>query len=228
VERFEATGWGVDLSAAVLRASAQFGSHRRAHFVQASVFALPFERGQFDFLYTHGVLHHTWSTAAALEHGAAIVRDGGSLYIWVYGTDDVNRSLVRRLAFAVEQCVRPVLARLPVGLATVFLLPTVPLYRAASQRGQKLGTHGVTYTNRQALHAARDRFTPLFAHRHRDADVSDWLERLGFSRIDRVSEGDVPPSWGTAMQYNVALRASAKAPLPAKREPTGAGSTSIM
>lgn len=203
-----AEAWGMDLSSAVFRAAAQFRQNPRLHFVQASLFAPPFNSRDFDFVYSHGVLHHTWSTKEAVKEAANLVSKEGSLYVWLYGYDDVRISMVRRMAFAVEEVIRPLLAKLPSRWVTALLLPLAPVYQLASIFGRRSGTHGSVYTVREAIHAARDRFTPLYAHRHEFQEVAGWLKELGFKSIHRVARHEVSPSWGLAIERNVAVRAS--------------------
>lgn len=203
-----AEAWGVDLSQAVFRAATEFKSNQRLHFVQASVFALPFERHQFDFVYSHGVLHHTWSTRVAISRAAELLGKNGTIYVWLYGFDDVRISLARRFAYAIEAVTRPVLARLPSSITTIALLPLIPLYQFASAVGQRSGTHACRYTAQQALHAARDRFTPMFAHRHEISEVFEWFRDMGFEKIQRVDGSEVSTSWKYAIDRNVAVRAS--------------------
>jgi SAM-dependent methyltransferase len=206
-----ATAWGVDLSQAVFRAANQFKNNPRLHFVQASVFRLPFAGDTFDFLYSHGVLHHTWSTREAVKHAAAALRRDGTIYVWLYGHADVRISVVRQIAYAVEEVIRPFIARMPSPLATAVLLPSIPLYQLASAAGQRSGTHATRYTAQQALHAARDRFTPLYAHRHEVDEVEGWLTDMGFKAVQRVSGDTAAPSWRLAIDRNVAVRASERA-----------------
>ena len=202
-----AEAWGMDLSSAVFRAAAQFRSNSMLHFVQASIFAPPFEPGAFGFVYSHGVLHHTWSTKAAVARAVTLVRDDGGFYVWLYGYDDVRISVTRRIAFAAEALVRPVLARLPPKMATVAQLPLIPMYQVASLLGKSSGTHGTVYSAKEALHAARDRFTPLYAHRHEVDEVAGWLKEMGFNHIHVVKENEVAPSWSLAIKRNVSVRA---------------------
>jgi SAM-dependent methyltransferase/uncharacterized protein YbaR (Trm112 family) len=201
-----ADAWGIDLSTSVFRAAAQFRANPCVHFVQASIFSAPFKPQQFDFVYSHGVLHHTWSTKEALRCAAQLVRPDGGLYVWLYGYDDVRISLLRRLAFALETVTRPLVARLPPPIATVALLPLVPMYQVASLVGKLSGTHGSTYSTKQAMHAARDRFTPFFAHRHEFDEVANWFEEIGLKAIHRVAGAEVHSSWALAIARNVAIR----------------------
>ncbi len=209
-ERFGAEAWGMDLSAAAFRATEQFMTNPMVHFVQASIFAPPFESEQFDFIYSHGVLHHTWNTKAAVTMASDLIKYGGALYIWLYGYKDIRRSVARRIAFALESLLRPLIAILPAMGGTLLLLPFVPAYQIASLLGSRSGTHTRVYTFQQALHAARDRFSPLFAHRHEVLEVEEWLKELQFSGLHRVSGNEVSTSWMVAIDNNVALKASGK------------------
>jgi 2-polyprenyl-3-methyl-5-hydroxy-6-metoxy-1,4-benzoquinol methylase len=201
-----AEAWGMDLSTSVFRAAEQFHDNPNVHFVQASVFSPPFAGQPFDFVYSHGVLHHTWSTREAVHQAAQLVRAGGVLYVWLYGYDDVRVSLPRRLAFALEQFARPRIARLPPSMATGVLLPLVPVYQVASLLGRMSGSHGTTYSVQQAIHAARDRFTPLFAHRHEFDEVAEWYREVGLEDLHKVESSEVPSSWAAAIARNVSIR----------------------
>ena len=201
-----AEAWGMDLSTSVFRAAAHFKANPHVNFVQASILSAPFTPQQFDFVYSHGVLHHTLNTKEALHRAAQLVRLDGSLYVWLYGYDDIRISLLRQLAYAVERVTRPLIARLPSPIATVVLLPLIPMYQIASLLGKFSGTHGSTYSAKEAMHAARDRFTPLFAHRHEFEEVANWFEEIGLKAIHRVAPTEVSSSWALAIERNVAIR----------------------
>ena len=62
----------------------------RVLLVQGSVFAMPFRRSTFDYVYSLGVLHHTGRTEAAIEAAAAAVKEGGQLNVWVYAAPDYH------------------------------------------------------------------------------------------------------------------------------------------
>jgi len=202
-----AEAWGMDVSTSVFRAAAHFKSNPHVHFVQASIFSAPFAPQTFDFVYSHGVLHHTWSTREGVRRAAELVHPTGSLYVWLYGYDDVRISRLRQLAFAVEKVTRPLISRLPSPIATATLLPLIPLYQIASVLGKRSATHGSVYSPREALHAARDRLTPLFAHRHNFDEVASWFRESGLKTIHKVSGSEVSRSWALAIERNVAIRA---------------------
>lgn len=79
---------GVDIGEAGLadaRARAERLGVPAAHFRMASVLALPFESGSFDFVCCSGVLHHTPSVEQGLAELHRVLRPGGSLYLLLYG-----------------------------------------------------------------------------------------------------------------------------------------------
>jgi SAM-dependent methyltransferase len=76
------------------------------HLVQADVYHLPFRAGIFDFAYSIGVLHHLPEPEAAFQRVVALVRPGGSVFIWVYS----NR---RRVLNFVLESVRAATTRSP-------------------------------------------------------------------------------------------------------------------
>jgi uncharacterized protein YbaR (Trm112 family)/2-polyprenyl-3-methyl-5-hydroxy-6-metoxy-1,4-benzoquinol methylase len=184
---------GIDLSYAVDSAYKNFGANKFFHIVQASIFALPFPERTFDFVYSQGVIHHTFSTKAAFDQLAELPQIGGRLYVWVYSPYDERRTLIRRILMLLENIIRPVCWRLPELIQTVILFPIIISYiihqnfivirQEPSQ---------IKYGWRHALHAARDRFTPRYAHRHDDEEVSIWFRSAGYTELQCVSRRESP------------------------------------
>jgi uncharacterized protein YbaR (Trm112 family)/SAM-dependent methyltransferase len=194
---------GVDLSYAVDPAHRHFGRNPFLHVVQASAFSLPYPESSFDLVYSHGVLHHTFSTKTAFAHVAKFPKPGGRLYIWVYSHFDEERSLERRLLMRSERLIRPIMWRLPTALQTVALVPVVPLYLARQNLSRDRRAPGfIRYGFREALHAARDRLTPRYAHRHSEAEVCGWFRDAGYDELQCLSEREresfVPLEYVTA------------------------------
>lgn len=61
----------------------------RLLIVQASVFALPFPKDQFDYVYSLGVLMHTGDTLKALDSACKRVKAGGEINAWIYCSEPV-------------------------------------------------------------------------------------------------------------------------------------------
>lgn len=186
---------GVDLGYAVDAAYAQFGSNPSLHIVQASVFALPFRDATFDFVYSFGVIHHTFDTKIAFDGLARLPKRDGRLYVWVYSPEDESRNVTRRVLMKMEQVIRPITWRLSDRMQTAAMLPLVPLYIGYQQlRAFREGKGQVRYGFREALHAARDRFTPRYIHRHTDDEVMGWFRAAGYDGLVCASRR-AKPDW---------------------------------
>ena len=107
-----------------------------------------------------------------------------------YSPWDERRTIVRRMLYGLELIIRPVCSRLPSVLQSIILAPLTPLYIVHQNfllRGER-----ASYGWREAMHAARDRFTPPFVHRHSDEEVCEWYRNLGYGQLRCVSERDRP------------------------------------
>ena len=88
---------GMDLGYAVDQARRYFGDNPRLHIVQASVFAPPFRPSSFDMVYSHGVLHHTYSTQQAFA-GLIKLPKAGAGMLYTFGSTLTNRRRRRSCA----------------------------------------------------------------------------------------------------------------------------------
>ncbi len=83
---------GLDMSPSALA----LASHRfdldgqEGRFVEGSVTALPFEDESFDFVYSHGVIHHVPDTQKAIHEFHRVLRPGGRMLAMVYHRDSLN------------------------------------------------------------------------------------------------------------------------------------------
>lgn len=168
---------GIDLSRAVEVAATNVGNH--CWLAQADLFNLPFEEGQFDVVYSIGVLHHTPDTRAAVQAIARFVRPGGILAIWVYTpslrtrVSDVYRRVTTRLPtrllyrFCSMVAVLDPLFRIPVIGAVLRLL--LPISGERRLEWRILDTF--------------DWYAPRYQWKHTYPEVFDWFENLGFVDI---------------------------------------------
>jgi ubiquinone/menaquinone biosynthesis C-methylase UbiE len=76
-------------------------SHLKGCFAQGDAENLPFANGSFDFVYSHGVLHHTPDTARTIREIYRVLSPGGRAVIMLYHRNSfnyqVNLRVVRRL-----------------------------------------------------------------------------------------------------------------------------------
>lgn len=147
--------------------------------IQASLFSLPFASGQFDFVVSWGVLHHTPDTAAAFRAIAPLVRPGGMLYVMVYelrsplkvaGTD-LLRMALRRLSpdARYRACGRLVMSnRLLFHLARGFV-ECVPVWKLSESLDAGTAQFGLY-----------DWYSPRYNHLHSVDEVQGWFREAGF------------------------------------------------
>jgi SAM-dependent methyltransferase/uncharacterized protein YbaR (Trm112 family) len=206
-KNYNADAVGLDLSHSVFQASDNYKGNPFLHFVQASVFRLPFEKGTFDAVYSRGVLHHTYSTFDAVKSLSASCRPGGYFYVWVYGKGSTNQNQFRRLTYVLESICRPILHRKPDSALAKGLLLFLALGYLGFNKIRRLQDSRVQkYNLSRAIHAARDRFTPKYAHRHDSVEVSEWFARLGFGEIDVVDWKIMPSVEQDDYRRNIGVR----------------------
>lgn len=213
---------GLDLSHAVDAAYKHFQENPFLHVVQASAFAPPFKEGQFDFVFSQGVLHHTYSTRAAFTSISRLPKPGGHLYVWVYSRYDEQRTRLRKVLYAMESTLRPVYSRMPEKLQTAALAPWAPLYILHQRREARNNPHATTYSWREAMHAARDRWTPRYVHRHTNAQVLRWFTAAGYDELSVLSERIAPVYVPEALVAAVGVEGVRREP-SAPARPSGAG-----
>jgi len=199
---------GVDLSLAVVGATEHFRGNPFLHFVQGSAFYLPLEPASFDVIYSRGVLHHTYSTHDALLAVSKFCRPGGRFYLWVYGPGSKDDTLFRRVAYAAEAALRPVLSRTPVRIGTVMLAPIALGYVAYNQLRRRWDGSVQPVTFNRGLHLAFDLFTPRDAHRQPASQVVEWFREAGFDTADVLDWRDIPSADRDDYRRNTGVRAN--------------------
>ncbi|MBI1923522.1 methyltransferase domain-containing protein [Candidatus Poribacteria bacterium] len=210
-KNYKADAVGLDLSFAVIRASEHYKMNPFVHFVQASAFHLPFKKEIADIVYSHGVLHHTYSTYEAFKAIAPHCRPGGVLYIWVYGTGSKKGSLLRRIAYLAETITRPIFSRHVLSpFATMFLTFVACGYMVVNAFHCFRNPYEQRYNFQRALHAARDRFTPLYAHRQDFQEVLEWFQETGFEEIQEVEWQIMPLADQDNYRRNTGVRGKRK------------------
>src|SRR5688572_5030537 len=75
---------GIDISSAIDAAKDNLAGRENVHFVQASIYELPFRDGTFDLCYCIGVIQHTPEPGESLRAIARMVKDDGKLAVTIY------------------------------------------------------------------------------------------------------------------------------------------------
>lgn len=168
---------GLDLNLSLLNSGHRVAQFPGVHTVIASLFAPPFAERSFDLVYSNGVIHHTYSTEMAFRSIERYRKQEGTIYVWVYALEDFfQMSWKGRVQFALESCLRPSFARLPAPIQNLVLYPLAFRNMRVSRR---VFGRGSDWTLKNALHDARDRWTPRYAHRHRFNEVLRWFAEAG-------------------------------------------------
>lgn len=75
---------GLDLSSAIDAAQENLSNWPNVHFVQASIYDLPFKEGAFDYCYCIGVIQHTPDPIKSLASLARVIKSSGELALTIY------------------------------------------------------------------------------------------------------------------------------------------------
>ena len=205
-QAFGGDALGVDLSLAAMKASGHWKSNPFMQFIQASAFYLPVRKGAFDVVYSRGALHHTYSTEEAFKRVAERCKPGGRTYLWVYGSASINQNLFRRSAYATELLFRPMLSKDPCSPAsTACLAAFASAYIGFNSLRRLRNPRMQQYTFRRAMHAARDRFTPQFAHRHKPQEVEGWFRETGFDDVTLLDWKQMPVAEQENFERNIGV-----------------------
>jgi ubiquinone/menaquinone biosynthesis C-methylase UbiE/uncharacterized protein YbaR (Trm112 family) len=198
---------GLDLSLAVLKACQHYRQNPFLHFVEASVFAMPFPRASFDLIYSRGVLHHTASTQKAFDSAARLCRPGGTIYLWVYGMGSIRETAFRQAVYALERLFRPLLSANPNSLPAKFFLNMMGAgYVTFNGLRRTVDPTIQPLTLSRGVHAARDRFTPKYAHRHEAGEIVEWFRRAGCDPVEIVDWKIMPSADHDDFRRNVGVR----------------------
>jgi len=198
---------GLDLSLAVWKACRHYRHNPFLHFVEASVFAMPFAPRSFDLIYSRGVLHHTVSTEKAFDAVVRLCRPDGTVYLWVYGMGSIRETIFRRAVYGLERVFRPALSADPNSLpAKAFLSAMGAGYVVFNGLRRMFSPSIQPLTLSRGVHAARDRFTPKYAHRHEVSEVTGWFQRAGCDHIEVLDWKTMPPADHEDFRRNIGVR----------------------
>lgn len=181
VLKYGGTVVGVDLSYAVDAAFANMGRHPQMHVLQADLFQLPLRTGEFDLIYSLGVLHHTPNPKKAFGSLVPLLKPGGKIAITLYPA--YNRAYVlatqfwRTFTTRLSRRLLYALAHAAVPLYYVYRIPglyhlgcaTLPICMHRSWRWRVLDTF--------------DLYSPIYQSHHTHSEVFRWFEEAGLEQI---------------------------------------------
>lgn len=84
---------GIDLSddnISTSKRNANAFGYDNCTFEKSSVIDIPFEDQTFDIVWSNGVLHHTIDPTKALEEVSRVLKNGGWLWLYLYGAGGID------------------------------------------------------------------------------------------------------------------------------------------
>lgn len=179
---------GIDLGYAVDAAYKNFKGNIFLHIIQASAFCLPLRENWFDYVYSQGVLHHSSDPKKCFINVSKMTKPNGYFYVWLYNNTNEYRNLIRSLIMIMEKIFRPLIWPMPSFMQDIVLVPFAFLYIIHQNFLLSKDKKHVKYSWREAIHAARDRFTPRYAYRYSEEEISNWFKEAGYKNLLLASE----------------------------------------
>jgi SAM-dependent methyltransferase len=191
----------LDYSSAVDACYANLRRHPNLHVVQGDIYALPFVRGFFSFVYSLGVLQHTPNVAKAFAALPPMVASGGRLCA------DFYWKRIRTMLHT-KYLLRPITKRVPQQKLFKLLQTVVPLLLPVSQHLGRIPVVGrllkrivpiADYTGIYPLSAHQikewalldtfDMLAPEYDNPQTPARVRLWLEVAGLVGVEVFHAG---------------------------------------
>lgn len=188
VSRYAGTFFGLDYSIAVEKAYALCKDVPNAHFVQCDVNRQPFKPNTFDFVYSHGVLHHTPNTKKSFDHLPPLVKDNGLLYIAVFRkaftplqwSDAFWRGIINKLPI-------PVTDKICGAMTYLYYLPF-------AQFPKRFFWFSLQKSHEVRKTCLYDWYAPTYHNEHTPEEVMGWFRSVGFSDAKYINAWPYAPS----------------------------------
>jgi SAM-dependent methyltransferase len=173
---------GVDYSHAPERARKLCQGVKHAHFIQADVNHMPFRKEpKFDFILSHGVLHHSPNTYRSFLNLPPLLRPGGELYIAVFRKAFLPlqwpnafwRAIISRLPLSWQECWCRSLLRLR-GM------PFASFFKRFFWFSQQKDDEVATCCN-------YDWYAPRYHWEHTATEVMNWFADAGFHEVQYIN-----------------------------------------
>jgi SAM-dependent methyltransferase/uncharacterized protein YbaR (Trm112 family) len=160
----------------------------RLSYVQGDLQSPPFPDGQFDLIYSDGVLHHTPDTRKTFMAIAPKVKVGGRLFVWLYRSDTVGAQSLKRAAVKTVRRATGWMSyssRLSLCYVAAFgILSALRVLRLCGYRGRP-----VIPVRQKAINLF-DTITPTYNHEHTPAETRAWFLEAGFTDVREVTIHD--------------------------------------
>lgn len=208
---------GVDLCEAIKVAERNLKTYNNVFFIQGNLLYPPFRKSSFDFVYSLGVLHHTPNAKETFFKIAKLVKQKGTLVIWVYGKAGSFKSFTTNLYKNDRRLIVDKIGKIPLGIEIYFSLvhlrekvnnlirlmttrmPYRMLYKVCyilALLGKipflKYLTASVHPFWQVRVQENFDWFSPEYQSHHTKEEVLEWFKEAGFSVISLLRHGLIP------------------------------------
>jgi SAM-dependent methyltransferase len=204
---------GLDLSKSVLKAYKKTRPHPFAYIIQADITRLPFRKGQFDVIYSLGVLHHTPDARQSFLQLAQRLKDKGIISVWLYGAAGafadfktnplkpdraqyVSSTLAKRMHWllvslreSLYNFLRLITTRMHVPILYMFCYPLAAMGKVPLI---KYLTASVHPNWRVRLQENFDWFSPEYQSHHTREEVKGWFDEAGVEVVSILKHGFIP------------------------------------
>lgn len=154
-----------------------------AHVIQANAMHPPIKDESFDYVWSHGVLHHTPSTKRAFDAVIKIPRkQGGRFYIWVYHKGGFIWEYGNRF-------MRSITSRLPAKLLQGISYALVPLLYLVPAYNKSVNLSNMSWE--ECALSVHDWLAPKYQWHHSPEEVMSWFEEHGYTDIEQTSANGV-------------------------------------
>jgi uncharacterized protein YbaR (Trm112 family)/SAM-dependent methyltransferase len=153
------------------------------HIMQANAMFPPVKEESFDYVWSHGVLHHTPSTKRAFDAVSKLPKKNtGRFYIWVYHKGGFIWEYGNRF-------IRSITTRMPGALLRCLSYSLVPLLYIIPAYNKDVNLSNMSWT--ECALSVHDWLAPKYQWHHSAKEVMSWFEERGYKDIEQTSANGV-------------------------------------
>lgn len=147
-----------------------------AHVVQGNAMTPPLKDESFDYVWSHGVLHHTPSTKDAVAACAKLPKKKtGWFYVWVYHKGGFIWEYGNRL-------LRSITTRLPEKAVIALSYALAPLLYIIPAYNKDVNLSNVSWS--ECALSINDWLAPKYQWHHSAEEVISWYEEFGYKDME--------------------------------------------
>jgi ubiquinone/menaquinone biosynthesis C-methylase UbiE/uncharacterized protein YbaR (Trm112 family) len=190
---------GLDISNAIDAAKVNLSGRKNVHFVQASIFELPFRTGAFDAGYCIGVIQHTPDPQRALRSLPRVLKEGGQLAVTIYERNrwtmlyskywvrPLTRRMNQKLLLGVVKGTMPVLFPITEVLFRIPVLGRYFMFAIPIANYVNIRELSLRQRYRWALLDTFDMLAPAHDHPQTQDEVETALKGAGIKEMKRTT-----------------------------------------